>query len=58
MVGALGTISKKLPSYLKKLHIKDENLEKSNKKTAKSSRLGLGEDYENFYEDVTLILEL
>ena len=31
---------------------------KSNKKTAKSSRLGLGEDYENFYEDVNFILEL
>ena len=31
---------------------------KSNKKTAKSSHLGLGEDYENFYEDVNLILEL
>ena len=32
MVGALGTISKKLPSYLKKLHIKDENLGKVTRK--------------------------
>ena len=39
MVGALGTISKKLPSYLKKLHIKDENLEKVTRKLQKAAVL-------------------
>ena len=40
VVGALGTISKKLPSYLKKLHIKDENLEKVTRKLQKVAVLG------------------
>ena len=40
VVGALGTISKKLPSYLKKLHIKDENLEKVTRKLQKAAILG------------------
>ena len=40
VVGALGTISKKLPSYLKKLHIKDENLEKVTRKLQKAAVLG------------------
>ena len=40
VVGALGTISNKLPSYLKKLHIKDENLEKVTRKLQKAAILG------------------
>ena len=40
VVGALGTISTKLPSYLKKLHIKYENLEKVTRKLQKVAVLG------------------
>ena len=40
VVGPLGTISKKLPSYLEKLHIKDENLEKVTRKLQKAAVLG------------------
>ena len=58
VVGALGTISKKLPSYLKKLHIKDENLEKVTRKLQKAAVLGSVKTFENFYEDLNLILEL